>query len=482
MNSPFSTRSKDASADETPREAGIPRQAKLTIAVVLVGGIAAILDTTMVTLAIRTLTIHLHSNAATIQWVTTAYLLALGVAVPLSGWLEARLGGKRAWILALTVFGIASVLCALAWNDVSLIAFRAVQGIGGGFIMPLIQTLAVRSAGGRPTTNLMAAVSLPAALGPILGPVFGGLILNTLAWQWLFLVNVPIIALGIILAWRLLPGDAPARAKAARLDWVGLLLLCPALVGILFGLSQTALRGGLGHPEAWVPLTAGIVLLIGFIIWALQTSMPLVDVRLLRRRSLSSASTVLFTAGAVLFSGMFLLPLFFQQLHGQSVLGAGLLMIAQGVGALMIRLVTGSIVTRIGVKTTTVAAFLLTALTTVPFAFADANSSLIWLTAVLFLRGIGVGAVLIPPMSVAYQDIGQTQIAHASMHTRIMQQVGGSFGTALVAVVLQFCLNAHHGDAAWGFQAAFWWAAGTALVAVIPALTLPGKARDHQTQ
>lgn len=181
---------KDGAMSTTPRTGpaenrteALPRSAKLTIAALIIGAIAAILDATMVTLAIRTLTLDLDSTAATIQWVTTAYLLALGAAVPLTGWLERRLGGKRAWMSALIVFGIASVLCALAGNDTSLIAFRALQGFGGGLIMPLMQTLAVRAVGERVGPSIMATIALPAALGPILGPVVGGVILNWLSWR-----------------------------------------------------------------------------------------------------------------------------------------------------------------------------------------------------------------------------------------------------------------------------------------------------------
>src|SRR5690625_4315560 len=289
---------KDGAMSTTPRTGpaenrteALPRSAKLTIAALIIGAIAAILDATMVTLAIRTLTLDLDSTAATIQWVTTAYLLALGAAVPLTGWLERRLG-------------IASVLCALAWNDPSLIAFRALQGFGGGLIMPLMQTLAVRAVGERVGPSIMATIALPAALGPILGPVVGGVILNWLSWRWLFLVNVPIIAVGLIMAWRFLAADADQRGPA-RLDWVGLSLLAPGLVGILYGFSQIAEHGDLARPGVLVPSISGVVLLAGFVLWALRATDPLLDVHLLRARSLASASATMFTAGAALYAGMF---------------------------------------------------------------------------------------------------------------------------------------------------------------------------------
>jgi len=452
--------------------------AKLTPAVrnallaLIIGGIAAILDSTMVTIALHTLVVSLHSTDGAIQWVTTGYLLAMAVAIPVTGWAEARWGGKRVWMAALVLFVVGSVLCAVAWNDASLIGFRVVQGFAAGLIFPLMQTLAVRAAGGRASSSLIATISLPLALGPILGPVIGGVILNWLSWRWLFLVNVPVIAVGLALAWRLLPADRPSPGGGrARLDLIGLGLLGPALAGILLGLSNLSEDGGIGHAGVLGPLLAGIALLGAFIAWALRPGgHPVVDVRLLRLRSLGSASAVLFTAGAALYAGMFLLPLYYQQLRGESVLDAGLLLIPQGVGSLAARFVVGKVVDRLGARVVTIASFLVAAAATVPFAFAGPDTSLWLLGLALLVRGFGIGAVLIPPLSVAYQDVPSAGIPHATMNTRISQQVGASFGIAIVALALQALLS--HG-AVGAFQGSFWWAIGITVVALIPALALP---------
>jgi MFS family permease len=162
-------------ADDVAKLTPEVRNAVLTL---IVGGIAAILDSTMVTLALRTLVVRLHSTDGTIQWVTTGYLLAMAVAIPVTGWAESRWGGKRAWMAALVIFVIGSVLCALSWSAASLIGFRVLQGFAAGLIFPLMQTLGVRAAGGRASSSLIATISLPLALGPILGPVLGGVILS----------------------------------------------------------------------------------------------------------------------------------------------------------------------------------------------------------------------------------------------------------------------------------------------------------------
>ncbi len=454
-------------------ETRLPPQVRNALLALIVGGIAAILDSTMVTLALHTLVGKLHSSDGTIQWVTTGFLLAMAVAIPITGWAESRWGGRRTWMTALVLFVLGSVLCAVSWNAASLIGFRVLQGVSAGLIFPLMQTLAVRAAGGHVSSRLMAAVSLPIALGPILGPVIGGVILNWLSWRWLFLVNVPVIAVGLLLAWRFLPADSPGPAAArAKLDLVGLALLAPALAGILLGLSELSEDGGIGHAGVLVPLLAGVALGVAFVGRASRPGarQPIVDVRLLRLRSLGSASAVLFTAGAAMYAAMFLLPLYYQQSRGESVLHAGLLMIPQGVGALASRFVVGRLVEWRGARAVTIASFLLAAVATVPFALAGPGTSLWWLGAVLLVRGLGIGAVLIPPLSVAYRDIEPAGIPHATMNTRIAQQVGASFGTAIVAVALQSLLA--HGTAG-AFQGAFWWATGITLVALIPALALP---------
>ncbi len=470
-----------ATTTQSAGEAGtLTPEVRRAVLALIIGGIAAILDTTIVTIALHTLVIRLHSTVGTIQWVSTAYLLALAVAIPVTGWAEARLGRQAGLDAALLIFVVGSVLCAASWNDTSLIGFRALQGFGAGMIFPLMQTLAVRAAGGRASSNLIATISLPLALGPILGPVLGGLILNWLSWRWLFLINVPVIAVGLVLAHRFLPADRPAHgAPRARLDLTGLVLLAAALAGILLGLSNLSQDGGIGHASVLGPLLAGLVLLAVFAAWALRRRehKPIVDIRLLAVRSLGSASAVLFTAGAALYAGLFLLPLYYQDLRGEDVLAAALLLIPQGVGSLVSRFVVGRLVGRFGASAVTIATFLLAAVATVPFAFAGPHTSLLWLGAVLLVRGFGIGAVLIPPLSVAYYDIGPADIPHATMNTRIAQQVGASFGVAIVAVVLQSLLT--HGVAG-AFHTAFWWAFGITIVAFVPALALPG-ARPAET-
>ena len=447
----------------------------------VVGGITAILDTTIVAIGLQTLTVQLHAPISTIQWVSTGYLLALAIAIPFVSWAQARLGGKRLWLFALGLFVLGSLLCACAWNVESLIAFRILQGLGGGIMFPLMQTLAMQHVAPEARTRTMASVSLPAALGPILGPVLGGLVLNWLNWRWLFLINVPIGVVGFILAALFITDDRPSReASRQRLDVVGAMLLAPALAGLLYGLSNTHAEGGFSRADVLIPGIGGAILLAAFIIWATRRAgAALVDVRLLTVRSVRISSIALTFVGTALFAGNFLLPLYFQALRGYSVLDAALLLIPQGVGTLLARLVVGRLVATFGPRLVAVVGFLGIAAATVPFALAGTDTNLWLLGTVLFVRGLGLGVVLIPIMTAAYVDIRKDQMPQASAITRIVQQLGGAFGTALVAIVLTAAATQTHPEA--GFDAAFWWTTAITIAAAVIALLLPaqdqGKAR-----
>jgi EmrB/QacA subfamily drug resistance transporter len=361
-------------------------------------------------------------------------------------------------------------------------------------LFPLMMTLAMRAARsvGGPLGRVTATVSLPIALGPILGPVLGGVILNWLSWRWLFLINVPICAIGLYLAWRWLPADRPvfassgAAAARPRFDLVGLLLVAPGMVGVLLGLSNVSTDGGFGHRAVLLPLIVGLVLVAAFAAWALyrtstgRTSVTraagsaLVNVRLLRVRSVGVSSAALFLTGACMYGAMFLLPLFYQELRGFDVLDAALLLIPQGVGSLLTRTVAGRLTDRIGARAVGVAGFALTALATVPFAFAGPGTGEWWLVVVQLVRGLGLGLVLIPVMTVAFTDIDSDDMPDASMITRISQQVGGSFGVAIAAVVLESVAASSH-SLTRGFDQAFWWTVGFTVVAALASFFLPGR-------
>ena len=236
--------------------------------ILIVGALAVVFDTTIVSVALRTLAVQLHTSIATIQWVSTGYLLALGVTIPLVGWAQNRFGGKRVWMFALVVFLAGSIGSSLAWSAGSLIGFRVLQGVGGGLMLPLLPTLVMQAAAGKSLGRTMSVVSLPAVLGPILGPVIGGIILNWLDWRWLFYVNIPFCVVGFLLAWKMLPTDPKTPRKP--LDLLGFVLLSPGIVGILYGLSNASKTNGFARGDVYAPMLVGIALLFTFVFYALR--------------------------------------------------------------------------------------------------------------------------------------------------------------------------------------------------------------------
>ena len=473
---------------DTPARDGVDPKVLKTALILVVGALAVVFDTTIVSVALHQLSTSLDVPVSTIQWVTTGYMLALGAAVPLSTWALARFGGKRVWMFALAVFLVGSVGSSLAWDAGSLIGWRVLQGLGGGLMLPVMTTLIMQAAGGRALGRTMTWVALPGLLGPVLGPLVGGAIITDFSWRFMFWVNVPFCVAGLILAGRYLAEDTPAAAAVRpRLDVGGLVLLVPGIVAVLLGLSDAG-AAGFGRPGVLAPLALGAAFLVAFTIYALRHRDPLVDIRLLAARSVGSSTAVLFLSGFSLFGAMLLLPLYYQEVRGVSALTAGLMLVPQGIGALLSRQIAGPLTDRIGAQSIAIVGFVVVAAATVPFAFVDATSDGRLLALWLLIRGIGLGAVTMPVMTASYVGLARAEIGHASVLTRIAQQVGGSFGTAVLAVVLEQAIAGDGpGAVVAGFHVAFWWATGFSLLATALCVWLPGRkqvlaAQDDQAE
>src|SRR5512133_1939318 len=279
-------------------------------AVVIVGMLLAILDATIVNVAIPTLGEDLHASISTIQWVMTGYLLAFASTIPLTGWASERFGVKRVWIASLLVFLAGSTLSGLAWSIDALIVSRVIQGAGAGLLMPVGQTILAQAAGPQRIGRVMSVIGVPLLLGPIFGPIIGGAIVGGASWRWIFFVNLPVGLVALALAWRLLPASAPRLGQ--RLDLRGLLLLSPGLALFVYGMAEAGSAGGFGG-RALVGISAGLALVIVFVRHALQLGKAaLTDVGLFRSRGFAAAAGTNLLVGIALFGALILLPLYSQ--------------------------------------------------------------------------------------------------------------------------------------------------------------------------
>jgi EmrB/QacA subfamily drug resistance transporter len=420
----------------SPDDLSLDRQTLIIGAVVAIGLVMPALDTTIVNVALDRLAADLHASLTTVQWVSTAYLLSLAVVIPLSGWMDERFGSKRIWLISVCLFGAGSALCGFASSIGELIGFRILQGLGGGMLIPVGFALVTQSAGPKKTGRVLSLVGVPILLGPIFGPIIGGLIVDNATWRWIFFVNVPIAAIGFGLAAHLLSGAA-GRADAGRLDWLGAALVCPGVVGIVFGLAEMEAHGGLLHPIAFAPILAGTALVAAFVYRALRTPRPLIDVRLFRVPAFGAAAATLFLLGIGLFGTMILLPLYYQLDRGESALTAGLMMAPQGLGAAAALAISGRLTDAIGGGRVVLVGATVVTLATIPWAFVGPATSQALLAALLFVRGIGMGASVQPATASALAVLTSAQVPRATATLNTIRQVGASVGTALAAVLLE---------------------------------------------
>lgn len=457
------------------------RQASPTVIalVVVLNSLMAVLDTTVVHIALGTLAQEFRVPLTVIQWTTTGYVLGLATVIPITAWAVGRFGTRRLYLTAIALFVLGSVLCGLAWDVWSLVVFRVLQGLGGGMLMPVGMTIVLHAAGGGANGRLMSLLGIPPLIGPLIGPILGGFLVDEASWRWIFLINLPVGLAGWLLALRLLP-VGPSRSRR-RLDVLGLALLSPGLASLIYGLTG----GGA------VFTAAGAALGAAFVVRALTAEEPLIQLRLFRRPRLAAAAgTLTFITGAY-FGSMSLLPLYYQIVRGEDAATTGMLSIPQVLATgvtmqlatrLVDRFPPGRIVA-LGAATAPLGLllFMLQATADAPY----------WrLMASMAVMGTGIGMTLMPSMAAGTRGLSHDEAPAASTGIMIIQQVAVATGTAVIAARLNgavadrfpgvrdleqaFALPSSAAPLlADAFQAAYLWVVVIMAVALPPALCLP---------
>jgi EmrB/QacA subfamily drug resistance transporter len=406
--------------------------------VVVLGAIMSILDITVVNVALPTFQAEFgdpgHEVAYShVAWAVTAYTLALATVIPMTGWAADRFGTKRLYMLAIVLFTAGSALCASASTIEMLIGFRVLQGLGGGMLMPLGMTIMTKAAGPQRMGRLMAILGVPMLLGPIMGPILGGWLIQHASWHWIFLINVPIGIGAVIYAFLALPSDRPEPSES--FDVIGMLLMSPGLALFLYGISSIPGEGTFFSKKVAIPATIGVVMLLAFVAHAFRPEHPLLDLRLFRNRNLTVATLTMFLFACAFFGGLLLVPTYFQEVRAETTLGAGLLVAPQGLGAMVTMPIAGALADKFPVGR--IVPFGLLVIVGGMFALTRISSTTpyIQLIVILFVMGLGMGATMMPVMTSALKTLTQHEVARGSTLLNIIQQVGSSFGVAIISVV-----------------------------------------------
>ncbi|WP_047497488.1 DHA2 family efflux MFS transporter permease subunit [Terriglobus sp. TAA 43] len=398
-------------------------------AVAVMGSFLSQMDATVVNVSLPTLVRDLHSNLSVMQWVTSGYLLALAFMLPLNGWLVDRIGARRLYMICLSTFTVSSALCAAASSAEMLVAFRVLQGLSGGLLAPMAQLMMARVAG-KNMARVMGYATLPILLGPLVGPVIAGAILQHASWHWLFLVNVPVGVVAVLCAMFLLPNDEAER-NPRSLDLLGLAILSPSMVLFLYGADHVRERMGLAL------LFVATLCFVLFVRRArLRGDDALVDLKLFHGTFRVAAMTQFLSNGAV-YSFQLLLPYLLVRQMGLSPAKVGWLLVPLGLGMLLVYPSNGWLQERFGIRRLAVVGASIVALTTIPFVLMPMRGlSIPVLVVALFLRGMGQGAIGLPSITAAYLAVPRRELPMATTSMNIVQRLGGPTLTTLCATLL----------------------------------------------
>ncbi|GBG96868.1 MDR family MFS transporter [Lactococcus termiticola] len=455
----------------------LPKELMQAAWLIVLAAIPSMLDSTMVNIAVNRLQSDLHASLNMVQWGITGYVLAIAIAVPVAGYFIGHFNGKHVLNVALAAFAIFSVLSGLA-NSIDLfILFRIFQGLAGGFItllnVTLIMSITPRNLLGR----LMSVISVPIILAPILGPVIGGALVEYSNWRFIFFINLPICLISIFLNhWKL--QDFLPTAKGSKLDFIGIILLSGLSASLIYGLVQGSENPSHFFNAQMLSFVAlGIVLGLIYALYnRLRHGQVVLPLRFFKDRNYSAANIGIFFAGIAANGPLLLLPLYFQNSRGFSVIEAALIMIPQGLGMMVSRPRVGRLIDAIGAKSVVLVSSAICLLATLPFVFAGSHTSLIWLAIVLFVRGLGFSGLQMPMMTDIFVGLDRSDIPAASVGQRIIQNVGSSFGSAIVAVVItSVMLSQHTVNPLQGYQTAFLVSALMLIVIAIVAFFMSSK-------
>ena len=401
------------------------------------------LDATVVNVAQRRFIDEFSSTQAVVAWTVTGYTLAIAAVIPLTGWAANRMGTKRLALGSVLLFSLGSLLCALAPTIPLLVAFRALQGLGGGLLMPLQLIILARAAGPQRLGRALTIGMVPVLIAPICGPILGGWLIDSFGWQWIFLINVPIGLLTVVLVGWVIPQDVPVPKVA--LDFIGIVLLSPGLVLLFYGVSQLPERGSIADPHVWVPAASGLTMIGAFAVHALRRAdRALIDLRLLKNREVAAANAIRFLFASAFVGSCLLLPSYFQQVLLMTPFQSGLFLVPQTLGAAAVIPIVGRVLEKWGPREIVLIGTTLSVIGMGVFVYGvnrhHVDPSV--LRAGLAMFGVGSGCLMIPVSWSAVHTLDSSEVADGSTLFNVNHNTAASVGAALMSVILTSRLNA----------------------------------------
>jgi MFS transporter, DHA2 family, multidrug resistance protein len=407
----------------------------ITITVML-GLIMAIIDSTIVNVAINTIGGNLGASVDEVSWVATGYILANVVVMPLNGWLTAFLGRKRFYAASLALFTIASLLCGTATNITQLVIYRVIQGIGGGALQPTAQAIMFETYPPEKRGNAMAIFGMGAMVGPAIGPTLGGYIVDNATWQIIFLINIPIGIVAFIMTMMFIPNPKYIERPKAGIDWIGLGLMSSGLAALQYVLER-------GEHDDWYSsstitiLTIYAVAALVLFVWKmLRDQHPLVNLKVFKHSTFTVGNILGIISGFGLFGTALILPLFFQTILNFTAFDTGLALLPGAISTAISMLIVGRLVNRIDGRASIAFGFLIFALSTWMLGGLSTDAGFWDVFWPRLIQGFGLGFLFVPLATISLGDIPISEMAGATGVYTLVRQLGGSFGIAILTTLL----------------------------------------------
>lgn len=409
---------------------------KVVVSVVFVAAMFMnILDTTIVNTTIPTIGSDFGSSISSTGAVSSAYLVSIAVVIPASGWLGDRFGTRRIFLIALTLFTLASALCALAGSLGQLVAFRVLQGVGGGMLTPVGMAMLFRVFPPEERIRASKILTVPTAAAPALGPVLGGLLVDGLSWHWAFLVNVPVGLAALAFGLKYLPDHDDAVEETGRFDLPGFLLAGAGLGALMFAITEGPARGW-GSASVLVPGLLGLALLALLVRRELAVRFPMLDLRIFRDRLFRTSTLAVLPASAGFLGLLYAFPLLQQEGLGRTATESGLLTFPEAIGVMVGSQVVSRVYGRLGPRRLICGGASTVALMALCLTQIDASTPDAVVVAVMFVLGGGMSFVFIPTQSTVFANISAARTGQASGLFNALRQTGAALGVAVMATVI----------------------------------------------